>query len=287
MSDQQTRLRQAIIRLGKKTMVYLIVICILLILVVRFLEQKSMFYPVKEIRNTPADVGLKYEDVYFQTEDHVTLNAWLILHPEAKGTVLFFHGNAGNIGDRVTKIVLLYQMGVNVFIPDYRGYGKSTGVPSEKGLNRDAQAAFDYLDRREDIDASHIVAYGVSLGGIFAIDLASHRPIKCLIVDSSISSAKDMAKLFYPMIPSVLIKAKLDSISKVKKLAMPKLFMHSQDDEIIPFAIGRKLYDAAQEPKQFVTAHGGHNDWYLSDEVLFVKSMQQFLIENAIVEGEK
>ena len=244
---------------------------------VRYLERNSLFYPSKIIEATPGDWGIGYEDVFFLTEDGLKLNGWFIKGEPRQKTVLFIHGNAGNIGDRRDKIDVFYRLGVNVFIIDFRGYGKSEGFPNEQGLYMDVRGAYDYLVNARKIAKENIVLYGVSLGGTFAVDLAVHREVASLIIDASFSSGPDMARIMFPFVPSFLIKTQLNSVQKVKKLNIPKLFLHSQEDEVVPFALGKKLFDAAAEPKQFVDLLGGHNDSHQVDRAKFINALKDFL----------
>ncbi|MBU0467868.1 MAG: alpha/beta hydrolase [Candidatus Omnitrophica bacterium] len=261
-----------------RLLIYLAVFLFLFVLYVRYLEQKSLFYPKKDILVKPDSIGLSYEDIYFKTKSGIVLNGWLVEgSPQSKAVMLFFHGNAGNIGDRLTKLNYFAQMGINVFIIDYRGYGKSEGSPNEEGLYEDATAAFDYLVSRKDLDPEKIIAYGVSLGGAVAVDLASNRNVAALIVDSSFSNAKGMAKKILPLVPGFIIKTKLDSLSKISRIEQPKLFLHSPQDEVVPFALGRKLYESAPEPKEFVELSGGHNDNHLEDESNYKQKIKLFI----------
>ena len=263
--------------------IYLIIAVILFALYVRYLEATSVFYPARTIERTPAQLGLNFEDIYFKTSDNVTLNGWFVKNPQAKATMIFFHGNAGNISDRLEKIALFHQMGINVFIVDYRGYGKSEGKPTENGIYLDALAAYDYLITRKDINPKTIFVYGASLGGVVAVDLANQRPLAGLIIDSSFSSAVDMAKIIYPFVPSFFISIKMDSMPKIKNLAVPKLFMHSEEDETVPIALGLKLYKAAPGPKTFIKLKGAHDEAFMMDKKLFTESITRFLKENHFI----
>jgi hypothetical protein len=221
--------------------------------------------------------------VVIRTSDHVRISGWLVKNPSAKSTLLFFHGNAGNIGDRLGKIGLFHGIGLNVLIVDYRGYGKSGGYPTEAGIYKDALAAYDYLSQREDLKGRPIIGYGASLGGAVAVDLASKRPLACLIVDSTFSSAVDMAKRIYPFVPSFLVRTKFDSVTKIRNIMIPKLFIHSIEDTTVPITLGRKLYDAAPGPKQFIEIRGDHNDGYIFDEQKVREGIRQFLKEMDLV----
>lgn len=244
---------------------------------VRFYETKLLFLPSKRLQATPADVGLGYEDVFLKTSDQQTLNGWLIKASPKAATIIFLHGNAGNISHRLDKIALLYKMGLNVFILDYRGYGKSQGTPSEPGIYLDAQAAYDYVKGRNDLKGMRILLYGESVGGAAAIDLAKHRQVDGLIAESTFSSAKDMARVILPFIPPVLVSVKLDSVSKLADLKAPKLFIHSRYDEIVPFRLGQKLFQAAAEPKEFLEIDGDHNEGYALSYQIYFGGIKDFL----------
>ena len=262
------------------TIGFLAVCAVLFVSYVRYLERKSLFYPAKKIMITPKEVHLDYEDVYFETQDHVRLNGWFIPAAQAKSTVLYLHGNAGNIGDRLAKIEIFHDIGVNVFIVSYRGFGNSEGSPTESGMYKDALAGYDYLLTHKDIDTRKIIGYGASLGGAAAVDLAGQRRLSCLIVDSTFTSAVDMARRIYPFIPSFLVKLKLDSIGKIKGVRIPKLFIHSLDDTTVPFALGKKLFDTADAPKEFLQLKGSHNDSHLECRQEFVDGIKGFLKKN-------
>ncbi len=256
---------------------FIVLSSVLFFYYIRRLERKTLFVPSKHISFMPSAVGLQYEDIYFKTRDKLQLNGWFIPAEDAKATLLFIHGNAGNIGDRIDKFKYFHEMGMNVFIFDYRGYGKSLGRPTETGLYTDAEAAYDYLTVTKGIVPDKIVVYGASLGGAVAIDLVSKQKVAGLIVDSSFSCAADMAKILYPFVPSFLISVKLDSVSKIRNIAVPKLFIHSKDDDVVPYALGRKLYDAAMSPKFFVDIDGAHNSGYIVSEQRFIHEIKIFL----------
>jgi len=235
----------------------------------RYIERRTIFYPDKKLEFSPPQLGLdKFEDVFFVTADKIRLHGWFIPVENSRKTVLYCHGNAGNISHRIEKAMFFNRLGCSVFIFDYRGYGKSAGRPSEQGLYRDVEAAYEYLLSRP-VDAGRIVGYGESLGGAVIIELAYGRRLSALISDSAFSSAKDMANYIYPYLPHWLFSSRFDSLQKVKQINIPKLFIHSVNDEIVPFELGRKLYEAAGDPKEFLQIHGGHNScFYESEEIL-------------------
>lgn len=266
-----------------QSVLYIVVTVVLLAAGVRYLEPRSIFYPARSVAATPAALGLAFEDVFIKTEDNVTINAWLIKSSTGRGTLIFCHGNAGNIGDRLEKILLFHQMGLNILIIDYRGYGKSQGQPNEAGIYKDAVAAYDYLRSRKDIDHSSIIGYGDSLGGAVVIDLATKRDLAALIVHSSFTSAADMARTIYPFIPSFLLDTKMNSVAKVRTIAIPKLFIHSRADEIVPFRLGERLYQAAAQPKEFLELSGGHNDTPIDAQGKMAKEIITFLRRRNVI----
>jgi len=261
----------------RKNMFYLLITIFLFICYLRYVESKTIFIPQKNLDIDPAYIGLAFEDVYFKTKDNLKINAWFIPADKAKYTIIFFHGNGGNIGHRLEKLRILNEIGVNVFIVDYRGYGNSQGRPSEKGVYVDAKAAYDYLIQEKIMSSENILIYGESLGGAVAVDLASKVDVAGVILESTFSSGRDMAREFYPFIPPIVFTDFFNSASKVSKIKFPKLFIHSKSDEIVPFSLARKLYSKAVEPKYFVEIVGGHNVGFLDSEEKFKNSIKKFI----------
>jgi len=255
---------------------FLVIFLVAGFLFLRYFESHLVFYPTKEVQIFPNDRGLDFEDVFFKTKDNIRLNAWFIPSPKARITVLFCHGNAGNISHRLEKILFLHALGCNVFMFDYRGYGLSKGRPSEKGLYLDAKAAYDYLISRG-IRPKQIIGYGESIGSAAIIDLASTQTMAALITEGAFSSGKDMAKNAFPFLPYWLFSLRLDSERKIKSVKIPKLFIHSLNDEIVPFEMGRKLYNAAPQPKEFLQVQGGHNSCFFDSEDILREKMAEFL----------
>jgi uncharacterized protein len=261
----------------------LVIFVIGFIVYVRSLEDRTVFVPTKTQEGTPQDIGLPFENIFLTTSDGIKIHGWFVPALDAKTTLLYFHGNAGNITGRLPKIVLFHLMGLNVFIIEYRGYGISEGLPTEKGVYQDAMAAYDYLVGKRKVDPKTVVIYGVSLGGAVAIDLASQKPEAALIIDSSFTSAKDMAKVIFPIAPSFLIKSKFDSQVKIKTVRAPKLFIHSIDDEVVPYILGRRLFSQSLAPKSFLTIQGTHNDGYKTSQKEFSEGIVRFLKDNQLL----
>jgi fermentation-respiration switch protein FrsA (DUF1100 family) len=231
----------------------------------RAIEKKIIFYPTREIDFSPKELDLEFEEIFFKAKDNVELNAWFLPNRTARYTVIFSHGNAGNISHRLEKLKFFYDLGCSCFIFDYRGYGKSKGSPSEKGLYLDAQAAYDYLLSRG-IKPEQIIGYGESIGGAVTIDLASKNKMAAIIVDSSFSNARDMTSVIYPFLPYQIFSSRFDSLNKIQSVKIPKLIIHSVNDEIVPYRLGKKLFDYAPGPKAVLAIRGGHNSCFFESE---------------------
>ena len=191
---------------------------------------------------------------------------------------MFCHGNAGNISHRVGVAQILHNLKLNVLIFDYRGYGRSQGKPSESGLYRDGQAAYNYLVQQKGISPNKIIIFGKSLGSAVAVDLAHSVSAGALIIEGGFTSALEMRKKLFPGFPvDWLIAIRSDSLSKIKQIAMPKLIIHSIDDEIVPFEMGQRLFAATQQPKEFYQMHGGHNEAMLLAADRYTQRIEQFL----------
>jgi hypothetical protein len=248
----------------------------IIMLSARYIEGHTLFCPTKAIEFLPTMAGLDFEDVFFKSPDGLRLNGWFIPGPKARYTVLFCHGNAGNISHRLERIKFFNRLGCNMLIFDYRGYGKSEGAPSERGLYDDAGSAYAYLLSRG-IPADTIISYGESLGGAVSVDLASRHPIAALILDSTFSSAKDMARRILPFIPYWIFASRFDSTGKIRAIRVPKLIIHSLNDEIVPYEFSRALYEASAPPKEFLQVNGGHNSCFYECETLYQEKISDFL----------
>ncbi len=227
---------------------------------------------------TPARLGLTFEDVRFEAADGITLHGWYIPAPAARGTLLFMHGNAGNISHRLESIERFHRLGLNVFIFDYRGYGESAGHPTEKGTYLDARAAFNWLTQVRGMDASDLIVFGRSLGGAVAARLATEVRPAGLIIESAFTSVPDAAASIYWFLPvKLLSRFKYNTRAAVQEVACPVLIVHSRDDEIIPFSHGQALYDAAAQPKSLLVLEGGHNDAIFTSMQRYEQGLRSFL----------
>ncbi|MFH1457565.1 MAG: alpha/beta hydrolase [Candidatus Omnitrophota bacterium] len=257
---------------------YLILLgAVLMMVYIKYIESRAVFFPEKKIEFTPLEFNLPFEDVVFNTQDGLKLNGWFIAQSNAKYTLLFFHGNAGNIGHRLEKLLALRSSGTDIFIIDYRGFGKSGGRVSEKGVYLDARAAYDYLVENRHIPPGQIILYGESLGTAVAIDLAAQGKVKAIIVEGGFSRGRDMAARMYPFLPHFLFSDSYNSLEKIEKIEVPKLFIHSRDDEVVPLELARKLYHASPSPKEFVELNGGHNSAFLDSQEKYISAINSFI----------
>ena len=265
-------------------------LCLLVLL--RLFEPRLIYFPGQQrsLLVPPAGLQLPVERVEIPTEDGIKLVGWVIpARSDSSGLwLLICHGNAGNLSefDRPLHYAGLRQLGLSLLAFDYRGYGESDGVPTEQGLYRDADAAYRYLRESRGVPAERIVVFGHSLGSAVAIDLASRTPVAGIIVEGALTSAVDRGQELYPYIPVRRIaRSRFSSIDKVSRITGPKLFLHAAGDDVIPQPHGRRLFEAAQEPKTFVELQGGHGDAFDVDSVQYFGSIAKFL--QPLVAGSK
>ena len=248
------------------------------------IDHSFIFFPDRDVFNTPADVGLSYEDVDFQAADGTKLHGWLV-PSDGDVTLVWFHGNAGNISHRVANLAALRaRIGATIFIFNYRGYGRSEGSPSEDGTYLDAESALDYLASRADLEGSKTVLFGRSLGAAVAAEMAIRRPARALVLESGFTSIPDMARRHYPFLPGIgkLTATKYDTLSKIGRVEIPTMVLHGDRDEIASFEMGRQLYEAANDPKRFYTIPGaGHNETYEVGDALYYDALAGFIDEFA------
>ncbi len=248
-----------------------------------FYQQPAMiFYPSKSLIETPADWGLRYEDAILDSADGVRLHGWFIPRVGATRVLLFFHGNAGNISHRRESVKIFHRLGLHVFIFDYRGYGRSQGKASESGLYADAMAAWQYLLEEKDFVPQQVILFGRSLGGAVAANLAAGLAAKvrpgALILESTFSSAKDMANSLLPVMSRIVpMRFEFNTAEAVKRVTVPLLVVHSTEDDIIPFRLGEKVYLAANSPKSLVKIHGDHNSGFLLSQPDYEQALRKFI----------
>ena len=270
---RQTKMHVAVWQFGRIYFVTIFIIYILSIalvayvvwaLVLFFMQPKFVFRPIRDVCYTPGELGLDYEDVPFSAADGVKLHGWYVPAEDAHFPVLFCHGNGGNVAHRLDALDIFNRMGLNCFVFDYRGYGKSEGKPGEQGTYADARAACDWLQSHKKVPPDRIIILGKSLGASIAAHLAAERPARGLVLESGFTSYVDMGRRYYPYMPvRWFARFRYDTIGHIRRVKCPVLVLHSRDDTVVPFEFGRQLYEAAGEPKQFVELTGGHNDAFL------------------------
>ena len=244
------------------------------------IDKYFVFFPQRELVQDPGDRGMDFEDVSFTAKDGVELHGWFV-PGQRDVTLVWFHGNAGNISHRVDNLAALHgRLGVNVFIFDYRGFGRSGGAPSERGLYMDAEAALAYLSSRPDVDPARVVLFGRSIGCAVAVEAATKNGAHAVVLESPFTSTRAMAKRVYWFLPGIGLLApnKYDSLSRIRDVHAPVMVLHGDRDEIVPFDMGRELFDAANPPKRFYTIVGaGHNDTYVIGGPAYYDALASFL----------
>lgn len=238
-----------------------------------FLENSLIYFPQKGgVGPSPG------EDVFLTASDGVKIHGWYVASAGAKTTLLWFHGNAGNLEHRRDMLEGLRELGAHILAIDYRGYGKSEGSPDEPGVYRDGRAAYEWLVGVKRTAPEKIVILGESLGAAVACELATQ--VKCggVIIQSGFTSAAEMAPRVLPFFPARFLRTKFDNLEKVARIPYPKLFLHAVDDEVIPFAMGPRLCAAAAPPKECVWLQaGGHNGIFLLAPGEYYPRLRKFL----------
>jgi hypothetical protein len=243
------------------------------------LEKRFIYFPTRGHDVTPSELGLAREDVWLVAEDGVRIHGWYLPVPQARWVTLLSHGNAGNISHRLDRALLLQaRLRSSVFLYDYRGYGESEGSPEEAGTYRDARAAYRYLVEQKQVKPGELVLFGESLGSAVSLDLALDHPAAALVLEAPFTSVRDMARatIFAPLAP--FVRTRYESLARVPRLRMPLLVVQGDRDEVVPPAQGRRLFDAAPEPKRYYAIPGaGHNDTYLVGGEAYWRTIGDFL----------
>ena len=243
-----------------------------------FVFQSSLIYfPDNRIISTPHEIGLKFDAIDFRSMDGVELFGWFI-PGDSDVVVLFCHGNAGNISNRLDSLRIFNRLGLNTFIFDYRGYGKSKGRATEQGTYRDAGAAWNYLVKEKSFPEDRIIIFGRSLGGAIAAHLAMTKQPAALILESTFSSIPDLGAELYPLFPvRLLSRFRYATAEFVRRVHCPVLVMHSPGDDIVPYDLGVQVYQAANESKEFLQMSGDHNNGFLISGDTYLDGMRSFI----------
>jgi len=255
------------------------------VLVLVFVFQSQLvFFPGtgREAVLTPQSYGMRFESLQIRTADGETLHGWWVPADDARGVVLFFHGNAGNISHRLDYLQMFKRLRYSTLIVDYRGYGKSTGTPSEAGTYRDAEAAWEHLRHARLAQPRNVVIAGESLGAAVATWLAAEVGPRAVVLFSTFTSVTDLGAEVYWFLPvRLLSRIGYDNRENLKRIRAPVFIAHSRDDDIVPYAHGKRLYEAANEPKTFLEMRGGHNDGFIFTQPEWVAQLGAFLDRHA------
>jgi len=253
------------------------------------IEDRFIFHPDHVTDRDPSQIGVRFEDVFFTTQDGLRLHGWFIPHQDARATLVWFHGNAGNISDRLLNIKLLHdRINTNIFIFDYRGYGRSEGTASEKGTYLDGEAAINYLLGRDEAAARRLILFGRSLGAAVAAEMAIRFPSLGLILESPFVSIREMARAIFPSLPIAwLLQTRYDTMEKVRLVKTPILVLHGDRDATVPFAQGKRVFEIASHPKKFHRIVGAsHNDTFFVGGEEYYGALREF-IESAVAANEQ
>jgi fermentation-respiration switch protein FrsA (DUF1100 family) len=240
-------------------------------------EHRSIYFPSAAYDAAPESFGLRAEPLEIASADGVRLAGWWI-RGNGSRVLVYLHGNGGNISHRLERTKMLVDStGLDVFLVDYRGYGRSTGRPSESGLYADGEAIFDAAQERG-FSPDRIVLFGESLGGAVAIETALRRPCRALILEAPFLSVPRMAKAIYPFLPAFLVRTKFDNEEKIGRVAVPKLIAAAEQDDVVPLEQTRRLFELAREPKQFFLIRGAaHNNTYVVGGKEYLEIWRVFL----------
>lgn len=256
----------------------LFAVWLLFSLLLYIFQSKLIYFPDDTLWITPSGFDLPWEAITLTAADGVKLHSWWIPHKNPRATLLFLHGNGGNISHRIQKLQLYHELNLSVLILDYRGYGQSEGHPTEQGTYLDAEAGWMHLTQTYHIPPQDIVIYGESLGGAMAAWLASQVTAGAVILESSFTSVANMGRHFYPFFPIDLItRIQYPTVEYLRAVTSPVLVIHSPTDEIVPFAMGQELFEAASFPKDFLEIRGDHNGGFLHSGALYTEGLHQFI----------
>lgn len=275
-------------KLLKFTIIILLATYLVIILYSYFYQKKFIFYPTKIYTAPPTYLNI--EEIFIKTSDGENLHAWWMVNKsapvdsrhlsgQATTTALFFHGNAGNLTDRAFRLDIFNKLGLNALIIDYRGYGKSSGeIKAEQDLYADGLAAWEFLVKGKQIAPENIIIWGRSLGGAVACELARNKDVSAVILEATFYSLPELASHYYSYLPvKTLLRFKFENSKKLKNIKAPILIIHSKEDDITPFAQGEKLFQIANEPKQFLELIGGHNSDVVESYEIYLKGVRDFL----------
>ena len=251
-----------------------IIIAYLLVMIFIYFYQRNLLYHPSENNYQNDEAQFNYEEVNIKVENEIRLKSWLIKKDFNKfKTLLIFHGNAGDLSNRIYKLNELNKLDINILLISWRGFSGNKGSPSEKNLYKDAEASIKWLNKKN-VKNNQIILYGESLGTGVAVEMAKKNHFNSIILESPFTSIENSAKIYYPYLPvKFLLKDRYDSISKIKMINSPILIMHGEKDDVIPFSMGKKLFEKANHPKHsYFTSNDDHMMEFNSDLLNEVKN---------------
>jgi len=256
---------------------FLILFAAILLALRPVLERGSIYFPTRDYEAAPEDFGLRAETLEIASAGEVRLAGWWIRGAGATA-LLYFHGNGGNVSHRLERTkMLLDSLGLDVFLVDYRGYGRSSGSPGEAGLQADGEAIYEAA-RARGFSPERIVLFGESLGGAVAIETALRKSARAIILEAPFLSVPKMAKTIYPFLPSFLVRTKFDNEAKIGRVGIPKLIVAAEKDDVVPPEHARRLFELAREPKKFYVIRGAvHNNTYIVGGKEYLEEWRRFL----------
>jgi uncharacterized protein len=260
------------------TILTLVILYLGILLCFYFFQGRLVFHPRKEIISTPADLGLDFEKIKCVIPGKPAITGWYLNQENTQKTLLYCHGNAGNLSTHLDHIAAIYKTGVNVFIFDYQGFGETPGKPTEANTYKDALTAYEYLTQVKKITPKNIILYGHSLGGAIASKIATKVETKGLILEGTFTDINELGAELYPYLPvKKLSKVNYNSIKNIKSITVPILIIHSIDDEVIPYKYGQELFKAAPEPKSFLEVEGRHDETYIVSRYKYRDGISAFI----------
>jgi fermentation-respiration switch protein FrsA (DUF1100 family) len=241
-------------------------------------QRRRIFRPQRELLTRPDAHGYAYEDVFMRSADGVRLHGWFVFNPQARGTLVYCHGNTGNISHCMDSLALFHGLGFSVLLFDYRGYGLSEGRPDERGMYLDVEAAWEYLLRERGHAPHDIVVLGRSLGGAVASWLATRHAPRALVVESTFTSLPAVAADHHPLLPArLLTRYRYPVAEHLRAARCPVLVVHSRGDETVPFRHAQRLFEIAPEPKALLEIGGRHGDGFLSSGAVYEEGLAEFI----------
>ena len=253
-----------------------IIIAYLVLLFFIYFYQRNLLYHPSENNYQNDKIQFSYDEIFIKVDDKIKLKSWIINKNLKKfKTLLFFHGNAGELSNRIYKLNELNKLDINILLISWRGFSGNEGSPTEENLYKDAKAAIKWLNRKE-VENNKIILYGESLGTGVAVEIGKKNNFNSIILESPFTSMENAAKIYYPYLPvKLLLKDKYNSISKIKKITTPILIMHGKKDDIVPFSMGKELFEKANNPKYSYFTSDDDHMMEFNDQIL--KSIKNFI----------